>query len=40
MHDYIDPLVGIPLAVVLYLVWWLVERHHARTRTDRIEVER
>lgn len=26
MHDYIDPAVGIPLAVVLWLAWWLVER--------------
>lgn len=30
MPDYIDPAVGVPLAVVLCLAWWLVERHHAR----------
>lgn len=33
MHDYIDPAVGIPLAAILYLAWWAVERHHARART-------
>ncbi|MEZ7755327.1 hypothetical protein O5Y58_07420 [Microbacterium paraoxydans] len=27
--DYIDPAVGLPLAAILYLAWWLVERHHA-----------
>ncbi|MCK2028106.1 hypothetical protein KZC56_17550 [Microbacterium sp. SSW1-47] len=27
--DYIDPAVGIPLAAILYLAWWLTERHHA-----------
>lgn len=25
--NFIDPAVGIPLAVVLYLAWRLVERH-------------
>lgn len=27
MHDSIDPAIGLPLAAVLYLAWWLVERH-------------
>lgn len=29
MHDFIDPVIGIPLALVLILAWWLIERHHA-----------
>lgn len=29
MPDFIDPVIAIPLAVVLYFAWWLVERHHA-----------
>lgn len=31
MHDFIDPAIAIPLAAVLILAWWLVERH---ARTD------
>ncbi|MCK8465859.1 hypothetical protein M0722_01510 [Microbacterium sp. KSW4-16] len=27
MPDFIEPVIAIPLAVVLYLAWWLVERH-------------
>lgn len=27
MPDFIDPAIGFPLAVVLYVAWWLVERH-------------
>lgn len=27
MIDHIDPAVGIPLALVLTLAWWLTERH-------------
>ena len=27
MHDFIEPAIGIPLAVLLLLAWWLVERH-------------
>ncbi|KQR43423.1 hypothetical protein ASF87_16670 [Microbacterium sp. Leaf161] len=30
MHDHIDPMIGIPLAVALYLVWWLVEWRDGR----------
>lgn len=26
MIDNIDPAIAIPLAVILYLAWWLVER--------------
>lgn len=29
MPDFIEPVIAIPLAVVLYTAWWLVERHHA-----------
>lgn len=25
MPDFIDPVVGVPVAVVLCLVWWVVE---------------
>lgn len=29
MPDHIEPLIGVPLAVVLYLGWWLLERYLA-----------
>jgi len=25
MHDFIEPMIGLPLAVILCAVWWLVE---------------
>ncbi|WP_258131181.1 MULTISPECIES: hypothetical protein [unclassified Microbacterium] len=28
--DFIDPLIGVPLAALLTLTWWLIERHHSR----------
>lgn len=31
--DFIEPVIGVPLAIVLYLAWWLVERH-ARQATN------
>jgi len=27
MPDFIEPAIGIPLALLLILAWWLVERH-------------
>lgn len=30
MLDFIEPTIGVPLAVVLYVAWWLVERHASR----------
>ena len=27
MHDFIEPVIGIPLVLLLILAWWLVERH-------------
>lgn len=35
MPDYIDPAVGIPLAVALWLTWWLVEHHAATTTKEK-----
>lgn len=35
MPDFIEPAIGIPLAAVLYLAWWLIERRH---RTPNHEV--
>lgn len=29
MHDFIEPAIGIPLALLLTLAWWLVGHHHA-----------
>lgn len=27
--DFIEPSIGLPLAALLTLAWWLLERHHA-----------
>lgn len=32
MHDFIEPMIGLPLAVILCAVWWLVERRGAERR--------
>lgn len=39
MHDFIEPVIGLPLAAILCAAWWLVERRAAQ-RTPKHEIRR
>lgn len=39
MHDFIEPMIAIPLAAVLCAAWWLVERC-AGPRATKHEIRR
>lgn len=36
MPDFIEPLIGIPLAATLWAAWWFVERGVRRTANHEI----